>query len=230
MLHGIGQGLRRGGDRAGGGRAGAARHDRRDQRDPRGQGRHRRPGHHQGLPAGAADRPLVRARRAGRLDHLAQARAAGRRWRTPSRSTSGSPATAPVIRELDDADVRAQLDEARRPRHPGARRLPDQLLRRPRAREADRRDRRRGAARRPGLAVLGRAAGAARVRAHAHHRRQRLRPAAGEALHRRRCRTSSPRAASPASWPSCAATAACSRPPPRSARRSPCCCPARPAA
>ena len=35
----------------------------------------------------------LRARRAGRLDHLAQARAAGRRWRTPSRSTSGSPAT-----------------------------------------------------------------------------------------------------------------------------------------
>ena len=73
--------------------------------------------------------------------------------------------------------------EARRARHPGAGRLADQLLRRPRAREADRRDRRRGAARRPGVAVVGRAARAARVRAHPHHRRQRLRPAAGEALH-----------------------------------------------
>ena len=70
----------------------------------------------------------------------------------------------------------------RRPRHPGAGRLADQLLRRPRARAADRRDRRRGAARRPGVAVVGRAARAARVRAHAHHRRQRLRAAAGEAL------------------------------------------------
>ena len=72
------QGLRRGRDRAARGRPGAARHHGRHQRDPRGQGRHRRPGHHQGLPAGAADRPLLRPRRAGRLDHLAQARAAGR--------------------------------------------------------------------------------------------------------------------------------------------------------
>ena len=59
-------------------RPGAARHHRRHQRDPGGQGRHGRPGDHRRLPAGAADRPLVRARRAGRLDHLAQARAAGR--------------------------------------------------------------------------------------------------------------------------------------------------------
>ena len=41
------------------------------------------------------------------------------------------------------------------------------------------RARRRGAARGPGLAVLRRAARAARVRAHADHGRQRLRPAAG---------------------------------------------------
>ena len=43
-----------------------------------GKGATRRPGDHQGLPAGAADRPVVRARRPGRLDHLAQARAARR--------------------------------------------------------------------------------------------------------------------------------------------------------
>ena len=40
VLNGIDAGLRRGGDLARRGRAGAARHHRRDQRDPRGQGRH----------------------------------------------------------------------------------------------------------------------------------------------------------------------------------------------
>ena len=88
-----------------------------------------------------------------------------------------------VVRELDEADVRAQLAKLEGPGHPGARGQPDQLLRRRRAREADRRDRRRGAARRPGVAVLRRAAGDARVRAHADHGRQRLRPAAGEEVH-----------------------------------------------
>ena len=107
---------------------------------------------------------------------------------------------------------------------------PDQLLRRPRPRAADRRDRRRGAARRAGLAVLGRAAGDARVRAHAHHGRQRLRAAAGRSATSRRCRTSCARAASPASWRSCAATAGWSAADAAVARRSRCCCPARPAA
>ena len=63
-----------------------------------------------------------------------------------------------VVRELDEDDVRAQLAKLEGPEHPGARGQPDQLLRRPRAREADRRDRRGGAARRPGVAVLRRAA------------------------------------------------------------------------
>ena len=87
-----------------------------------------------------------------------------------------------VIRELDDADVRAQLAKLTEgsTRSPS----PDQLLRRPGPRAPHRRARRRGAARRAGVAVLGRAAGAARVRAHGHHRRERLRPAAGQALRR----------------------------------------------
>ena len=96
-----------------------------------------------------------------------------------------------VIRPLDDADVRAPAGEARRPRHPGADRLADQRLRRPGAREADRRARRRAAARRPGVAVLGRAARDARVRAHPDHGRQRLRAAAGAALRAQPVATSS---------------------------------------
>ena len=85
-----------------------------------------------------------------------------------------------VIRELDEDDVRAQLAKLATGRR-GARRLADQLLRRTRPRAAHRRDRRRGAARRAGLAVLGRAARDARVRTHRDHGRQRLRAAPGRA-------------------------------------------------
>ena len=84
----------------------AARHDGRDQRDPRGQGRHGRPGDHRRLPAGAADRPVVRARRPGRLDHLAQARAARRAGEHRRGRSSGSAPTATVVHR------------ARRGRHP----------------------------------------------------------------------------------------------------------------
>ena len=130
-----------------------------------------------------------------------------------------------VIRELDDADVRAQLAKLRRDRR--ARRLPDQLLRRPGARAAHRRARRRGAARRAGVAVLGRAARAARVRAHRHHRRQRLRPAAGQALRRDAVgRAARGRRGRRAGHPAQRRRAVGGRAP-RWPRRSRCCCPAR---
>ncbi len=58
-------------------RRGLPRHHRGHQRDPGEQGRPGRPGHHRRLPAGAADRAVLRPRWPGRLDHLAQARAAG---------------------------------------------------------------------------------------------------------------------------------------------------------
>ena len=62
-----------------------------------------------GVPAGAADRPLLRARRARRLDHLAQAGAAGRAGEHRRGRSSGSPATARVVTALDDDDVRAKI-------------------------------------------------------------------------------------------------------------------------
>ena len=122
------------------------------------------------------------------------------RWRTPSRWTSGSPATARSIRELDEDDVRAQLGKLTPviARAGGIQALAVSLINSfadPAHEKRIARDRRRGAARRAGVAVLGRAARDARVRAHAHHGRQRLRPAAGEALRARRCRPSCTRAA-----------------------------------
>ena len=133
-----------------------------------------------------------------------------------------------VIRELDEADVRAQLGEADRDRR--ARRLPDQLVRRPGARAPHRRDRGRGAARRAGVAVLRRAAGAARVRAHGHHGRERLRPAAGQALRRDAGRRAArERRGGRAGHPAQRRRAVGGRAP-RSARRSRCCSPARRAA
>ena len=123
------QGLRRRRHRARRRRPGAARHHRRDQRDPRGQGRHRRPGHHQGLPPGAADRPLLRARRPRRLDHLAQARAAGRAGehrrgaRADRQRRRGDP------RARRGRRPRAAAPSSQAQRHRGAGRLPDQLLR-----------------------------------------------------------------------------------------------------
>ena len=87
-----------------------------------------------------------------------------------------------VVTELDEDDIRAKLRQLRSQRHRGAVHQPDQLLRQCRPRESHRRDRRAGAARRTGLAVLDRAAGVPRVRAHDHHGRQRVRAAAGVAL------------------------------------------------
>ena len=164
--------------------AGAARHDGRDQRDPRGQGRDRRPGDHRGLPAGAADRPLVRARRPGRLDHLAQARAAGRAGEHRRGRPSGSPATARSSRPLDEDAARAPAAALR---GHGIEALAISLIN-AFANDAHERRiaraRRRGAAGHPGVAVQRRAAGAARVRAGADHGRQRLRAAAGRPLRR----------------------------------------------
>ena len=182
VLRGHRQGLRPGRHHAADDRPGPARHDGRHERDTRGQGGPRRAGHDRGFPSGAADRPVVRPRRAGRLDHLAQAGTAGltgehgrgdradrrrrRRWCTP----------------LDEDDVRAKLRSLRDGGHRGAGRLADQLLRQRRARAADRANRRRGAPGVPRLAVQRGAARAARVRAHDDHGGQQLRPSAGSAV------------------------------------------------
>jgi Hydantoinase/oxoprolinase C-terminal domain/Hydantoinase/oxoprolinase N-terminal region len=71
-----------------------------------------------------------------------------------------------------------------RGRRRGADDLADQLLRQRNARAADRGDRGGGAPGPPALGVQRGAAGAARVRAHHHRRREQLRPPAGLPLHR----------------------------------------------
>ena len=212
VLNGIGQVCAAAGIELSEVAAGAARHDRRDQRDPRGQGRHRRPGHHQGLPAGAADRPLLRARRPGRLDHLAQARAAGRRWRTPSRSTSGSPATARSIRALDDDDVRAQLAKlAGR----GIQALAVSLINSFADPAHEKRIAEIAAEVLPGVPVSLSSDVLPELREYERtlttvangYVQPQVKRYVADAVGQARAR-----AASPASWPSCAATAACSRP------------------
>ena len=137
-------------------RRGAARHDGRDQRDPRGQGRQGRPRHHAGLPPDPADRAVVRPRRPGRLDHLAQARAAGRPAAHRRGRSSASPPTARGHASSTRTTSAPKLRRLKRRRHRVAVRLPHQLLRQRRPREPHRRARRGGAARRPGLAVLRR--------------------------------------------------------------------------
>ena len=133
-----------------------------------------------------------------------------------------------VIRELDDADVRAQLAKLT-----GIDALAVSLINSfadPAHERRIARARRGGAARRAGVAVLGRAAGAARVRAHDHHRRERLRPAAGQALRRDAGRRAARERRGGRAGHPARPTAGCRRPRPRWARRSRCCSPARRAA
>ena len=137
MLHGIEKVCQIAGIAHGDIAAGAARHHHRDERDPGGQGRQGRSGHHRGIPAGAADRPIVRARRPGGLDHLAQARTAGRA------GEHHRGARADRQRRLGDHPAgRAGHQGATAPaegqRHRGAGHLADQRLRQRRARAADR--------------------------------------------------------------------------------------------
>ncbi len=154
VLRGIEQALHRSRRRSRRHRRRPARHHRRDQRDPGGQGRPGRPGHHRRLPPGPADRPLLRARRPGRLDHLAQARAA-RGARGHRRGASGASARDGRGRAaLDEDDVRAQLEELD---GQGIEALSVSLINsyaNPAHEQRHRRDRRRGAARHAGLALL----------------------------------------------------------------------------
>ena len=158
-----------------------ARHHGRDQRDPHRQGRPRGPRHHRGLRADAADRPLLRAGHPRRLDHLAQARAAG----AAGADRGGPRAHQRPGRGRPRAEGGRSAREARPPQgagHRGADRLPDERLCRRRARGADPRDRARGDARRPGLDLVRGPAGDVRVRARDHHGRQLLRGAGGPGL------------------------------------------------
>jgi N-methylhydantoinase A len=84
-----------------------ARHDRGDQRRAGRQGRARGPGHHRRLSRHHADRAQLCARGPGRLDHLAQAAAAGALEDTVT--VKGMDAQGQEVRPLDEADVRAQL-------------------------------------------------------------------------------------------------------------------------
>ena len=136
VLHRHRQGVRRGRDRARRGRPGAARHDRRHQRDPGGQGRHGRAGDDQGLPAGAADRPVLRARAGWPAGSSGPSRSRWPRWRTPSRSTSGSAATARWSASSTRTTSARSWASCTRDR--GAGRLADQRLRQRRARAAHR--------------------------------------------------------------------------------------------
>ena len=119
-----------------------ARHDRRDERGARVEGRARRPDHDDGLQADPAPRALADARAARGLDHHDQARSARARSRTRARRSSGWTRAARRVVPVDEAAGRGDRP---RPRRVGCRvahgRL-DQLVRQRRARAADRRDRR----------------------------------------------------------------------------------------
>ena len=148
-----------------------------------------------GLPPGAPDRPLLRPRRPGRLDHLAQARAAGRAGEHRRGPSSGSPATARSSPRSTRTTSAPSSAACKRAGHRGAGGLRSSTPS-PTPTTSS------GSARSPprscpdvpvSLSSHG-PARAARVRAHHHHRRQRLRPAAGRALRRQPRRRSSPTA------------------------------------
>ena len=153
-------------------RGAVARLHRRDQRDPRGQGRADRAPHHPRVPR--------RAR--------APAGAGAGALRTPLRAPAAARAApAPLRGRRADGAARRGAPPPRRSRgaggggaHPGrrdrgGRGLLPPLLRESRPRTADRRDPPGDAPRRLRLPLGGRAAPEARVRAHLHHRHQRLR-------------------------------------------------------
>ena len=101
-----------------------------------------------GLPPGAADRPVVRPGRPGRLDHLAQARAPGRAGGHRRGARSASPATARSSPSSTRTTSARQLRAPGRARDRGAEHQPDQLLRQRRpTSERVARARRRGAPR-----------------------------------------------------------------------------------
>ena len=171
-------------------RPGAARHHGRDQRDPRGQGRHAS-GWSPPRASGRCCRSPAPSCPAGwPAGSSGPSRSRWPRWRTPSRSTSGSPPTARVIRELDEADVRGRSWPGWPAR--ASRRSPSRLINSFADPAHERRIAEIAAEVLPGVPVSlssRRAARDARVRAHADHRRQRLRPAAGQAVRARRWRT-----------------------------------------
>ena len=62
------------------------------------------------LSSGAADRPFLRARRLGRLDHLEQAADRSRRWNARSRCAERMGVDGEIVAPLDEADLRAKLE------------------------------------------------------------------------------------------------------------------------
>ena len=164
--------------RRAGARPRAARHDRRHQHDPRGQGGPDRAGDDAGfrhvLAIGRQDIPR-------RANYLA--------WVKPPRPVPASRvlevkerigAGGTVVEALDEASVQAAADACRRLEGRGGGGLPAALLRQPGARAAGGRDSARQPARRRGDRLVRRAAGGARIRALAGDRAER----AGDA---RRC-------------------------------------------
>ena len=104
--HGRRAHLRRGRHRAVRAAQHRARHDGRDQRGAREQGRARRPDHDDGLQADPAPRALADAGPAGGLDHHDQARPAGARSRTRARRSSASTRAADVVTPVDREQVK----------------------------------------------------------------------------------------------------------------------------
>ena len=144
-----------------------ARHDRRDERRARVQGRARRADHDAGLRADPAPRALADAGAAGGLDHHDQARPAGlARGHARGRRADGRArrdASSRSTRRRSRAIVRDLVES-------GVESLTVGLINsyvNGRARGADRRDRRAALPGLPGHALVARAARVPRVRAHA---------------------------------------------------------------
>ena len=170
-------GLRAGRHRPRRRRLGAARHHGRHQRDPRGQGRPGRAGHHQGfrqvlqiarsfVPGGLAGwiiwpkpEPLAA------LENTVEVPERRSRSDGPSCTELDEDATRAALRSLRDAGIEALAVSLINAFANGAHE------------RRHRRARRRGTARRRRVAVQRRAARAARVRARADHGGQQLRPA-----------------------------------------------------
>ena len=177
--------LRGGRDRARGPRQRRPRHDRRDQRRARVQGRPRRPDHDAGLRPDPAPRALADARARWPAGSSWSSPTRRPRWPTRARPSSGwtraGARSSPVDREQVEGDHRGPRRLRRRVAHDH----PDQLLRRRRATSSEIADLveelHPGL---PGHDLQRRAARVPRVRAHADGVHELLRAPAGGALRR----------------------------------------------
>ena len=169
-----------------------ARHDGRHQH---GADRHRRAGRprdHQGLSRRCCRSPAPSCPAASAAGSSTTSRRRSRRSNCTIEADERIGADGEVVSRSTRRALRRDLADAPRQGHRGAHRLADQRLRQRRARAAHRGDRARGAARHPGLALLGGRAGNARVRAHRDHGGQFLRPSASSRNTSTTCSASSP--------------------------------------